>query len=456
MERKILNVIYMVVAIVLLTHCGERDASVSILPTSQSYTLTREDAKKLQVVIVADPTKSMQATTNDLERYLPEFSNKLISSGFDLEIYCSIATYTGENFNEIKFIKSSDGVNNTQLKEFVASCVNVPPNDGLGDERGLEAARNTWQQIINNKLLDANAVKLTMIITNEDDCSRDLSKYPSNGHSDNICVDQNVKGGLIMPNDPKWNGQKSPMTDTAYADDPRLYKPERYVDFFNKNLKFVPTSKTESDQLLQQRGHIFAPVIMPPPAAVGKEKAEQCAQYKEQQANRSGAPRIMSYGMRYFQVAEASNNPIYSLCEKLENVLQEIHLNVQKEVENKQFSLQRKPLNPLDLKIDVTRTISDAERNTKLLQTMELENKKTDANHQWTLVKEEKVKGDSVKSSVTRQIWKRRLSTGNGFSYVPTTNEIIFDKNLYESGNDKLQVLQYDPALLDGEANYGS
>lgn len=449
MVRIIITLIYMVSSMILLSGCpegsgltGDRDASLTILPVNQKFTLVKDDPKKLQMVIIADPTASMAEAQRDMYKYLPNFTQELLSTGFVFEIFCSTTSYTGATFGQISSIKSSNLSSSDQLVSALNTCINVPlDDDQKGDERGLEAARNTWSKIIENNLLDIDAVKLTMIVTNEDDCSRDLGQYPEGTYTENGCKDQNARSGA------------SPMSDRAYADNPKAFPISRYVDFFKQNLNYQNIGKAdEVDKLLKEKGHIFAPVIMPPPAAVGADAAKQCAAAKTASAQRNGTNQIMSYGMRYYQVAEGTKNKIYSLCEPLEDIFKDINVSVQKEVIVKDFILDRKPKNPQDLMIEITRQISDVDSAKSVLDNMNYENSIVPPANAWKMTKEREKTIE--KQKVKSQVWTRILTHGNGFIYNEAKNQIVFDGRLYESYNDVLKINDYVPAMLDGEVDY--
>lgn len=473
MERINLTLIYIVSMMILVSGCnggggfgGDRDASISLLPATKVFTLSKEDPKKLQMVIVADPTGSMEDAQRAMSQYFPGFTQELINTGFVFEVFCSTTSYTGASFGEIVSIKSETMTSAQQLLDALSSCVNTELTDlQVGDERGLEAAKLTWSKIIENKRLDPNAVKLTMIVTNEDDCSRDLGKYPSDTNVFNKCIDQNVTNS---PAEGLTGLGEFKITDKGYADLEGLYPEkirsltsgpielfptDRYIKFFSNELNYVVKGKQDSvDEILRQRGHIFAPVIMQPPAAVGREKAYECSNAKTASAQSSGVSKVMSFGMRYFEVAEGTKNPTYSLCENLGKVLQDINVAVQNEVEVKRFVLSRKPKNPEELKIEILRQISDVDSAKSVLDTMNAENSRTSAEFQWKMVSEstKKVQQTNVKS----QRWSRTLTLGNGFTYNAQTNEVIFNNSLYESYNDKLKVLSYEPAGLDADIDY--
>jgi hypothetical protein len=469
--RQILTIIYVASSVMLLAGCpegsglsGDRDASISLKPATKVFTISKEEPKKLQMVIIADPTGSMVETQRDLTKYFPSFTQELLNTGFVFEVFCSTTSYTGTTFGEIISIKSKDTTSTAQLQQALSACINTKLTDlDVGDERGLEAAKQTWSQIIKNGLLDPTAVKLTMIVSNEDDCSRDLGKFPSDDNISNRCVDQNVLKGSTAKG---IKGGKFPITDTGYGEDPKpildfpgffdhptLFSPKRYIDFFNKELNYVAGSKSDAlDQVLRQRGHIFAPVIMQPPAAIGKDAAYQCSSIKAKRAAAIKASPVMSFGMRYFQVAEGSGNETYSLCDELEKVFQEINITVQNEVEIKRFVLNRKPKNPSDLKIEIARLISDVDKAKVILDRMDVENSRSSAASAWKANGETQKTVGSVK--VKSQKWLRTLTIGNGFTYNEKTNEVIFDNKLYEAYNDKLRVMSYEPAMLDGEVNY--
>lgn len=460
-------------SVVLLTGCpessglgGDRDASISLLPATKSFTMTKEDPKKLQMVIVADPTASMIETQQAMTQYFPGFTQGLLNTGFVFEIFCSTTSYTGTTFGEIIAIKSDSIKSVSELQKTLSDCVNTALTDTeVGDERGLEAAKQTWSKIIENGRLDPNAVKLTLIVTNEDDCSRDLGKFPSDENVFNRCIDQNVTNS---PYEALKGLGAFPVTDNGYDDLEGMYPEKirgltqpielfpttRYSNFFKNELNYETRGKKDSlDEILRQRGHIFAPVIMQPPAAIGKDAAYSCKDIKQERSKSiPNAGKVMSFGMRYFKVAEESGNPTYSLCDKLEKVFQEVNTSVQNEVEIKRFILSRKPLNPLNLQIAIQRKISDVEKAQTYLDIMNSENSKAAEDNRWKLVKSSNKTQNKMK--IETQIWERVLSHGQGFVYNNETNEVIFDNNLYEPYNDKLKVVNYQPAGLDGETNY--
>jgi hypothetical protein len=474
-ERLNLTLLYIVSLAILISGCsggvglgGDRDASISLLPATKVFTLSKEDPKKLQMVIIADPTGSMVEAQRAMTQYLPAFTQELLSTGFVFEVFCSTTSYTGTTFGEIVSIKSDSMSSPQELLNALNSCINTELTDlQVGDERGLEAAKLTWSKIIENRRLDPNAVKLTMIVTNEDDCSRDLGKYPSDDNVFSRCIDQNVSNS---PVEGLVGLGAFPITDNGYADieglfpekirnltsgSIELFPTERYINFFKNELNYVVRGRQDSvDELLRQRGHIFAPVIMQPPAAVGRDAAYQCSDLKTTRANNSNprVSKVMSFGMRYFQVAEGTGNPTYSFCKELEKVLQDINVAVQNEVEIKRFVLNRRPKNPQDLKIEIARQISDVDQAQTVLDRMQVENTRTTAEHQWTMVSESSRRSQQI--VVKSQRWTRTLSNGNGFTYSAQNNEIIFDNGLYDSYNDKLKVLSYEPAGLDAQVDY--
>lgn len=473
MERLNLTLLYIVSIAILISGCnggvglgGDRDASISLLPATKVFTLSKEDPKKLQMVIIADPTGSMVEAQQAMSQYLPAFTQELLNTGFVFEVFCSTTSYTGTTFGEIVSIKSDSMSSPQELLNALDSCINTELTDlQVGDERGLEAAKLTWSKIIENRRLDPNAVKLTMIVTNEDDCSRDLGKYPSDNNVFNRCIDQNVTNS---PVEGLVGLGAFPITDNGYADIEglfpekirdlapgpiELFPADRYVNFFKNELNYVARGQQDSvDELLRQRGHIFAPVIMQPPAAIGRDAAYQCSNLKTARATSSGVSKVMSFGMRYFQVAEGTGNPTYSLCEELEKVLQDINIAVQNEVEIKRFVLNRRPANPQDLKIEIARQISDVDQAQTVLDRMQVENTRTTEAHQWTLVSESSRRSQQI--VIKSQRWSRLLTNGNGFTYNAQNNEIIFDNGLYDSYNDKLKVLSYEPAGFDAQVDY--
>lgn len=427
---------------------GDREASISIMPVSKEFTLTVEDPKKLVMVIIADPTGSMASTVDSVRRSIPGFTQGLIDTGFDFDIYCSNTSYNGGDSQIISY-RSSSSTTASALQQALTDCIDVDLTQvDVGDERGLEAAKKTWENILAKGYVSREAVKLTLIVTNEDDCSRDLGQYPSG--AEHNCIDQNVSFSPVQgPN----YGKAFPMTDTAYADDTRLFPSTRYVDFFQERLNYVSTTaRDELDEVLIQRGHIFAPVIMPPPAAVGREAAERCKDIKTQIGIANGN-KVMSYGMRYYQVAEASNNSIYSLCDEFASIFDEINTSVQNEVKERKFILSRKPSNPESLQIQIRRNISDVSLASSILQRMEYENSRVSESNKW--VKTEEKEARIGNKNVITQKWSRTLNYGVGFTYRESTNELVFDDSIYQPYNDKLRVVSYAPAGLDGEVNYG-
>ncbi len=428
---------------------GDRQASISLTAVSKEFTLTVNDPKKLVMVIIADPTGSMVSTIQSVRGSIPGFTQGLLDTDFTFDIYCTTTSYNGGSDAQIVPIKSSVVKTTEALQSSLDDCINVVTEDGGADERGLEAAKKAWENILSKGLVSKDAVKLTMIITNEDDCSRDLGKYPS-GPLHN-CRDQNVDSSTLTG--ATYFGERQDMTDRAYADDTRLFEFSRYVDFFQERLNYVSkTAKDELDEVLIQRGHIFAPVIMPPPAAVGQAEAVRCKDIKTT-IGRANGNKIMSYGMRYLQVAEASKNPIYSLCNEFSSIFDEINTSVQNEVKERKFILSRIPSSPESLQILIRRNISDVSLADSILERMNFESSRVGEANKW--VKTEEKASRIGNKNVTTQKWSRTLTYGVGFTYRESTNELVFDDSIYQPYNDKLKVVSYAPATLDGDVNYG-
>ena len=442
------TVMLLALAALILSGCpgnpilgGSHDPSFALLAVNKSFTFDYIEPKRLQVVIVADPTASMIQTQEALKEYFPSFTQKLINTGIQFEIFCSHTSYEGKT--PIAHIQSLDIYSNTQLQNFISQCINVEITEtNIGDERGLEAAKLTWKYIITTQKLDPKAVKLTMIVTNEDDCSRDLNKHIVNPEEP-FCKDQNVTRS-------PFDGKAYPMTDRAYADDSRLFSYTRYSDFFQKYLQ----SNSSHDKLSEdsKKGHIFAPVIMKPPAANGKEgviSAEQCAKDKTQKSIKN---KVMSYGMRYFQVANVLGDQTYSLCEDITEVLSNINTDIQSQVQVTQFILKRKPKNPEDLEIEVTRKILDVKISTRILRDMEERNSLLDPENQWTKTSEETSTVDL--QEITQQTWIRTLKYDQDFTYQKETNEIFLNPQWYTLHNDQLHIKSYIPAAFDAQVDY--
>lgn len=411
--------------------CGERDASISLLSATMDLKLSANEPKKLQMVIIGDPTKSMADAQTKLASSFPAFTQQLVNTGFNFDIFCATTSYNGGEITSLKVqnYRTASGFDFARLSQDIGKCINTTLVSGDGDERGLEAAKKTWEKVISSKALDPTAVKLTMVVTNEDDCSRDLDKYPA---YESQCRDQSARPGSSVP-----------VTDFGNTEDGRTYETSRYVDFFNKYLTYE--DKDEKSGLVRKRGHIFAPVILQPPSDIGKDAAYACIQEKANSITPEVAKEIsayvMSFGVRYFEVAAGTNNRTYSLCGNIANILNDVNDDVQKEVSKKAFYLSRRPADPAELQITVLRQISDAEKAASILLDMQRENSSLPQGLNWTQ------KNDKV--------WERVMTVNNGFAYVPATNEIILEDR-YAPFNDILKISPYKPAGFDGKVNYGS
>lgn len=414
----------------LFVGCGERDASIALLSASMNVKLSANEPKRLQMVIVGDPTKSMADAQKKLEHSFPAFTQKLVQTGFNFDIFCATTSYNGGEITslQVQNYRTATGFDFARLSQDIGKCINTTLVSGDGDERGLEAAKKTWEKVIASKALDPSAVKLTMIVTNEDDCSRDLDQHPA---YESQCKDQSARPGTSVP-----------VTDFGNTQDDRIYETSRYAEFFNKYLTY---EDKENDGVVRKRGHIFAPVILQPPSDIGKTNAYACIQEKARSITpeeaKSISAYVMSFGVRYYEVAAATENKTYSLCGNIADILTDVGNDVEKQVALKTFFLSRKPADPNDLKIVITRKITDANKAEQLLVEMERENKSLPDGLGWT-----------QKSS---QVWERTMVMNNGFSYNGTTNEIVLDSR-YTPFNDIVKIQPYKPAGFDGKVNYGT
>lgn len=427
--------------------CGDKDASISLLSASMDLKLAANEPKKLQMVIVGDPTKSMIDVQRRLEASFPSFAQRLVETGFNFDIFCSTIIYNGGEITSLKVqnYRSNGGFDLVRLSQDLGRCINTNLETDDGDERGLEAAKKTWEKVMASQALDPEAVKLTMIVTNEDDCSRDLGQFPKynadqkdeNGNlvlAGANCIDQSARPGTAVP-----------MTDTGYANNENVYSTDRYTEFFNKYLTYQASE--DENGLSRRRGHIFAPVIMQPPSDAGRNDALACVEEKKADAQSrysqgDTSAYVMSFGQRYADVASSTNNRSYSLCGNIENILYSVNDDVQNEVSKRAFFLARRPADPTDLKITVQRKIADQEKAASIINDMARENNALPVSNQW-----------SQKSST---VWERVMTINNGFTYLPQTNEILLDDRVYAPYNDILSVNSYSPAGFDGKVNYGS
>lgn len=418
-----------------VTGCGDDDASISLLSTNMKLQLSANEPKKLQMVIIGDPTESMAEVQTELRDNFPALTRELVKTGFNFDIFCATTSFNGGEVTTLKdsAYRSGGDFDFNRLNQDIGNCINTSLDTNLeGDERGLEAAKKTWEKVISSKVLDSTAVKLTMIVTNEDDCSRDLGKYPLNAEGAK-CKDQSARPGT-----------QSPMLDAGNSEIAHLFPASRYAEFFNKYLTYEEKDKKEG--VVRKRGHIFAPMILQPPADIGKDKAQACIQKRvnslSEEFKKTTPGYVMSYGFRYFEVAEATSNKTYSLCENIGNTLADVNTDVQNEVAKKSFFLDRRPENPNDLRVKITRKISDESKASRILGEMEKENSLSAAENRW--------------NKVSNTVWEKILTVGNGFNYIQQTNEIVFNNDKYEPYNDVLTILNYQPAGFDGKVNYGS
>lgn len=410
--------------------CGDRDASITILSTSMDVKLSANEPKRLQMVIIGDPTKSMADAQKKLEHSFPAFTQKLVQTGFNFDIFCATTSYNGGEITslQVQNYRTANGFDFARLSQDIGKCINTTLVSGDGDERGLEAAKKTWEKVIASKALDPSAVKLTMIVTNEDDCSRDLDQFPA---YEGQCKDQSARPGTAVP-----------VTDFGNTQDERIYETSRYADFFNKYLTYEDKS---SEGITRKRGHIFAPVILQPPSDIGKESAYACIQEKARSITpeeaKSISAYVMSFGVRYYEVAAATDNKTYSLCGNIADILNDVGDDVERQLSQKAFFLSRKPLDPSSLKIVIERKISDAQKAAPVIAEMERENKSLPSGLGWT--------------QKNNQTWERVLTLNNGFGYNGATNEIYLD-NRYTPYNDIVRIQPYKPAGFDGKVNYGT
>ncbi len=421
----------------LLAACGGHDASIELLPVSASTTVQGSvQTQAVQMVIVADHTSSMKSVNAQLIKNIPSFVNNISTN--DVEVFCTHAfnIKVNDKLQELQESFKTKGLSKSALVAKIKNCLDFETNKdvvgdkGNTDERGLESAVNAWKKIKEDGKLNLDAIKVTLLASNEDDCSRKDGEACGN-----LNITQ-IESGL-----------------KGYLNNSALISPA--------------TIATELNGFSKDNNHIFAPIVITDDSKTGDTctvraveavraactEAGTCTRSEavanglnpkfveddsytaeEQEAiYNANALRIFSVGERPQKVAELLGQTPYCIMDNFSDVFSGITEEIIKIEGEPVIVLGREPKNIDDIKVTVTRKITDkvTASNVNLLRLSD--------EYQWKQGKEE---GTMV-----------RVLSPDEISYDADTKSISF-KGAYTPGlNDSLGTNSITPAKFDRQLN---
>jgi len=260
--------------------------------TEPSFSLKVERVKvdKLTMVMAVDNSGSMVSKTAELEKNMKGLFTDLIDANWDVDLHLVTCAYYKEAASSMKSVSTLD-LAELSTQEKVAAMIKAaspkidPDNiDEDADERCNQSLEKAW-----SVLEPKNKINLSLVISNEDGCGRkDSSFILSNrdGSYRENCAPvtfNQVQANLTSDATPLKERPVSEWVSAieAFSNDvwipwfnrnikSKLYKPEKYVDFF-KNLEKEGSAKVENFS------HIYLPIVVDSSACLAETFAEQYA-----------------------------------------------------------------------------------------------------------------------------------------------------------------------------------
>lgn len=243
-----------------------------------SVSIDRVIEDKLTMVLVVDDSASMVAKTAELETDMKDLFTDLIKAQWDIDLHLvTCAFYKGQD-SDMKSVSTEDFKGKTTEEKVAAIMKKATPKIDLStlqndaDERCNQSLEKAW-----SLLEPKNKINLSLIISNEDDCSRDANNLALPqivGGSKDTCspitYNQMINNGVSpFINKPlnEWASVVADYSDQVWVPwfnssvKKDVHSPEKYVEFL-KNLE-VRGSKT-----IENFSHIYLPIVVDSPACL--------------------------------------------------------------------------------------------------------------------------------------------------------------------------------------------
>ncbi|MDZ4662662.1 MAG: hypothetical protein SGJ18_13700 [Pseudomonadota bacterium] len=202
---KALNLISLIILVTQLVACGERDPSISLLPEQIRFiqNSTKLNAK-VDILWVMDNSGSMQTSQQNVADNFNVFINDFVTKGYDYRIAVTgTDAYRSLYQNNLSLSKFRDGNGTTHSNVFVIypNTPNLIPTfmtnillgtSGSGDERMFQSFHQSLINPLNSGFLRSDSHLAVVMVTDEDDFSRNHSASNNHNYADALMYPVNT------------------------------------------------------------------------------------------------------------------------------------------------------------------------------------------------------------------------------------------------------------------------
>lgn len=194
---KAVNILRLVLLATHLLACSERDPSLSLLPDQVRFTQnsTKLNAK-IDILWVMDNSGSMATSQQNVADNFNVFINDFVNKGYDYRIAVTgTDAYRSLYQNDLNLSKFRDGAGSNHSGVFVIfpDTLNLIPTfitnislgiNGSGDERMFQSFHQALTNPLNAGFLRPDSHLAVIMVTDEDDFSRNSSSSNNHNYSD--------------------------------------------------------------------------------------------------------------------------------------------------------------------------------------------------------------------------------------------------------------------------------
>lgn len=267
---------------------------------SFSVKINRVIADKLTMVVAVDDSASMVAKTEELEADMKDLFKDLIDAQWEIDLHLVTCAFYKGKASEMKSVKTSSFEGKTTQEKVDGIMKVATPKIDLdtllndADERCNQSLEKAWNLI---KDKNDNKINMSLIISNEDDCSRDdmtqnlphimggdASTSPCSAVTYNQISSTQPQGSGSLMNKPTadWTEAVADYSNNVWVPwfdqtlRSRVHTTDYYVNFF-KQLETDGKAKDENFS------HIYLPIVVDSQQCLAKTLMDQL-ELKEEEA----------------------------------------------------------------------------------------------------------------------------------------------------------------------------
>lgn len=254
---------------------GEEHISFG-LESQKTFQLEKIESGTATIVMAYDDTFSMAAKVEELTSKLEKMFLGLVTSGWEIDLH----VVTCAHFKDTAVMRSASTSEVSSptafdqkvrvLMDKAAPTIDLATKDGDGDERCNQSLAKAW-----NNIAPKNKVNLSLLISDEDGCSRDDSNLelplppPLTGTKKNCAPVtfgrmKSAVGGqdaLLTGDLDLWEKATTKYTQSTWLSfyngtlKAKLHPEDTYINFFNE-------LETESKKTVPFFTHIYLPIVV--------------------------------------------------------------------------------------------------------------------------------------------------------------------------------------------------